>query len=261
MKLPPLAAAIVIFSSISAFAITEADITPAALVGKTLTFTIAETSAAPFATTGTWTGTFAASGNGFSVANNPGGDTVPISTTYSAAVNGTFTDVALAEFLEGKGPATLSLYILEGVPKYEVFINGISANVNGTFTFGSASVKGPEIDVRQTKGGSLTDGSSRIPFGAVQVTKTGAARKFVIKNTGSAPLKNLAFAIDGKNKADFIVSTLKKDQLADGESTGFTVTFKPAGFGTRKATLHIKSNDKNESSFDIDLAGSGTGIK
>ena len=261
MKLPSLVASAVIATLAPAFAITEADITPAALVGKTLTFTIAPTSAAPFPTIGTWTGTFAASGNGFSVGNNPGGNTLPVSTTYSAAINGIFTDVSLAKFLDGQAPATLSLYILQGVPKYEVFIDGISANVNGTFTIGSAPVQGPEIGVRQPKGKPLTDGTTSKSFGNVRITRTGAAKKFVISNNGSSPLKKLAITVDGKNKADFIVSPLKKKQLADGETTEFTVKFKPSAFGKRKAALHIKSNDKDESSFDIALTGAGVGIK
>jgi hypothetical protein len=260
MKFPSLAAAFVLVSFTSASAITEADITPAALVGKTLTFTIVN-GGSPYPTTGTWTGTFAASGNGFSVANISG-DTVPISTTYSAATAGTFTDVALAKFIEGQASATLSLFILGGIPKYEVFISGVfGVSLNGTFTIGSAPVKGPEIDVKGPKNNSLADGDSKTRFGSVQVTKSGTPKRFIIKSVGSAPLKNLDVSIDGRNKSDFIVSTLKENQLADGDSTEFTVKFKPSAFGPRKAVLHIKSNDKNENPFDIDLAGEGVGIK
>ena len=260
MKIPSLAAAIVISSSISAFAITDADIAPAALVGKTLIFTIVN-GGSPYATTGTWTGTFASSGNGFSVAN-VSGDTVPISTTFSAAVDGGFTNVSLAKFIEGQKPATITLYTVSGVGNYEVSIQDLfGVSLNGTFTIGSAPAQGPEIDVRQSKGGALTDGASKIRFGNVQVTKTGVARKFIIANLGSATLKNLDITLDGKNNADFIVSTLKENQLAGGDSIGFTVKFKPTAFGTRNAVLHIKSNDKNENPFDIDLTGIGTGIK
>ena len=260
MKIPSLAAAFVLVSFTSASAITDADIAPAALVGKTLTFTIVN-GGSPYATNGVWSGTFANSGNAFTVAN-VSGDTVPITTTFSAAVDSGFTNVSLAKFIEGQKPATLTLYTVSGVGNYEVSIQDLfGVSLNGTFTIGSAPAKGPEIDVRPSKGGALTDGTSKIRFSAVQVSKTGAAKTFIIKNAGSGTLKNLDIIVDGKNKADFLVSTLKKTELADGESTGFTVRFKPAAFGTRKAALHIKSNDKNESSFDIDLSGSGVGIK
>lgn len=260
MKTPSLAAAFVLVSFASASAITDADITPTALVGKTLTFTIVN-GGSPYATNGTWSGTFAASGNGFSVAN-VSGDTVPVSTTFSAAVDGGFTNVSLAKFIEGRKPATLTLYTVGGIGNYELSIQDLfGVSLNGTFTIGSAPVKGPEIDVRQAKGGALTDGASTTRFGTVQVTKTGAAEKFMITNTGSSPLRDLAITVDGRNKSDFIVSTLKENQLAGGESTGFTVKFKPGGFGTRKAAIHIKSNDKNEDPFDIGLTGAGVGIK
>ncbi len=95
MHLPSFAAALVISSITSAFAITDADIAPAALPGKTLVFTIVN-GGDPYATTGTWSGTFAGTGNGFSVANITG-DTVPINTTYTATVDGIFTDCALRE--------------------------------------------------------------------------------------------------------------------------------------------------------------------
>jgi hypothetical protein len=260
MKLSALASAFILVSLTSAFAITETDITPAALVGKTLTFAIVN-GGSPYPTTGTWTGTFAATGNGFSVANISG-DTVPISTTYTAATDGMLTDVALGKFIEGQAPATLSLFILDGVPKYEVFISGVfGVSLNGTFTIGSEPENGPEIDVQQPVNSSLADGTSKKNFGPVQVSKAGVAKKFTIKNIGSTPLKKLALSIDGRNKSDFIVSALKVTKLADGEFTEFKVRFKPSAFGTRKAALHIKSNDKDESPFDIDLIGTGVGIK
>jgi len=68
-------------------------------------------------------------------------------------------------------------------------------------------------------------------------------------------LKNLKVVIDGRNAKDFrVTSALTSKLLNPGISQKFQVSFKPtAGKGTRKAKLHILSNDPNESSFDIDL--------
>ena len=41
--------------------------------------------------------------------------------------------------------------------------------------------------------------------------------------------------------------------VGPGGSTTFTVRFTPSGRGARKATLHLASNDVDESPFDIDL--------
>jgi hypothetical protein len=48
-----------------------------------------------------------------------------------------------------------------------------------------------------------------------------------------------------------------KTSLAPGSSTTFKVIFKPSAKGTRKANIHIKSNDADENPFDIKLTGQG----
>ncbi len=261
MKHILLPAALFIFSFIPASAITDADIAPAALVGKTLTFTIVN-GGSPYATNGTWSGTFAASGNAFTAAKITG-DFVNISTTYTASVNGTFTDVALAKFVEGQAPATLTLYTQDGIGKYEAFINEVmGVSLNGTFTIGTVvPPKGPEISILQGKSGELTDGSmSRKNIGTARVGKS-ISKTFTIKNTGTATLKNIAISVDGKNKKEFTVTGLGKTSVAKNTTTSFIVTFKPKSIGVRNAAIHIMSNDKNENPFDIKLTGTGAGIK
>jgi Abnormal spindle-like microcephaly-assoc'd, ASPM-SPD-2-Hydin len=239
-----------------AFAITDAEITPAALVGKTLTFAIVN-GGAPYASTGTWSGSFAASGGGFTAAKITG-DFANISTTYTAAILGTFTEVALAKFVEGQAPATLLLYTLNGVGNYEAYINGLNGiSLNGTFTFGTAVVPSSEISVQQPVGTELADGRSRKSFGPVKVGKVSAAKVFTIKNTGKAALTGLAISKSGKNSADFSTSALTKTRLAPGASMTFKASFKPKTKGVKKAVIQLKSNDKDESPFDIPVTGSG----
>lgn len=262
MKLPLLVSAIVLTSLSPAFALTDADITPAALVGKTLTFTI-ENGGTPFASAGgTWSGTFAASGNAFT-AKRKTGDFQDISTTYSAALDGTFTTVALAKIVKNQKPATLTLYTSSGVGHYEVSIQDLfGVSMNGTFTIGSPPpAKGPEIVVTQGKSGELVDGNgSKKKIGSVLVHKS-ISKTFTIKNTGTATLKNISIIVDGKNKSEFTVSSLGKTSVPKNQNTSFVVTFKPKSIGVKNAAIHIKSNDKDESPFDIKLTGTGAGIK
>ena len=257
MKTLSFLASLLIVGTESAFALTEADITPAALVGKTLRFT-ATSGAAPLPASGVWTGTFAASGDGFTVADVSSGTTA-LTTTYSASSDNGTTSISLLKFGANQDIAILYLYFLKGEPTYAVQ-STISLS-EGTFTIDPAVVNGPEIDVRQPNKSGLIDGVSKKNLGSVRVSKTGTAQKFVIKNTGNAPLDNLAITLDGKNKTDFIVSRLKKTQLAEDESIGFTVKFKPSATGKRTAALHIQSNDADEESFDITLTGSGKSNK
>ncbi len=235
-----------------AFALTEADITPEALVGKTLTFTVVN-GTAPLPTPGIWKGTFAASGDGFTVENISAG-IESFSTTYSTMNASGVTQINLANFGAINELTLLYLYFVEGLPNFTLQGPTLS---EGTFSIDSPAVDAPEIDVQQPQNSSLKDGVSKKSFGTVKLTKTGAPKKFVIKNIGNAPLTDLAITIDGKNKSDFKVSTLKKKQLAKDQSVEFTVKFKPSASGKRKATLHIKSNDEDESSFDIAFTGTG----
>lgn len=115
----------------------------------------------------------------------------------------------------------------------------------------------PEIAVRQPIGSDLTDNKSKNTFGRVKVGSGGKAKTFTIKNTGNAKLSGLAINKNGPNAAEFKVSGPGVTSLAPGKQTTFKVTFKPTKKGTRKAAIHIKSNDKDENPFDINLAGEG----
>jgi hypothetical protein len=244
-----------------AFALTDDDLTPAALAGKTLTFTV-ESGTAPLAASGVWTGTFGATpGNSFKVTKISGTTANSNGTwSYDGYIGG--HAYIIDPFITGQGPSTLTLWISEGRPRYYINFDATGNSVQfGGFTIGGASVKAPEISVTDSKGDPLEDGLGKTKFSTVLVTRTGTAKKFIIKNSGTAPLGNLAIAVDGKNKSDFIVSSLKKNRLAAGESTEFTVKFKPSGFGTRKAALHLKNNDADENPFDIELTGTGAEIK
>lgn len=115
----------------------------------------------------------------------------------------------------------------------------------------------PEIDVQQPVGNSLEDDHSKVSFGTLAIGKSGLVKKFTIRNLGRAKLSGLTVTRDGANAREFKVVQAAKTSLAPGTSTTFTVTFKPAAKGTRSATIHIKSNDADEASFDVTLTGKG----
>ena len=119
-----------------------------------------------------------------------------------------------------------------------------------------ASIK-PEITVEQPEGSNLVDGKAKKSFGTIVVGKTGVAKTFTIKNTGTANLTGLILTKDGANVTNFIVTQPVTSSLAPGASTTFKVSFKPTETGTRNAAIHIQSNDANENPFDILLTGMG----
>ncbi len=238
-----------------ALAITDAEITPSALVGKTLVFTI-NFGMPPFATTGTWSGTFGASGNAFT-AKKITGDFVDVTTTFTNTPDGAFTNISLAKIVNGQDPGKITLYTDNGIGKWEGFIPTLNgANFNGTFTFGTA-VKGPEINIQQPVGSELTDNQGKKSFGTAKVGKKGIAKTFTIKNTGTTKLDKIAVSLGGKNAGDFTITAPGKTSLAPGASTTFKATFKPKATGTKNAVVKIKSNDKDESTFDVKVTGLG----
>ena len=115
----------------------------------------------------------------------------------------------------------------------------------------------PEIAVQQPVGRSLVDGASKVSCGTAVIGTSAKAKKFTIKNIGSGKLTGLTVTRNGANAREFRVVQAARTSLAPGTSTSFTVTFKPAGRGTRSAAIHIKSNDADEGSFDIILTGKG----
>jgi uncharacterized cupredoxin-like copper-binding protein len=121
-------------------------------------------------------------------------------------------------------------------------------------------IASPEITVQQPAGTDLKDGVSSKSFGSVALKST-ASKTFTIRNSGTANLTGLAITKTGVNAKDFTVTPPLKSSLAPGASTTFKVIFKPSVKGTRKAAIHIKSNDNNESPFDIALTGKGVAKK
>lgn len=115
----------------------------------------------------------------------------------------------------------------------------------------------PEIVVEQPVGSSLVDSMSKKNFGTLALGLTGTAKVFTIKNTGTSDLKDLAIAKNGDHAPDFVISALADTTLAPGSTTTFKVSFKPTASGIRSAAIHIKSNDMDENSFGVSLAGIG----
>lgn len=244
----------------SSHALTESDLTEAAISGKTLTFNI-ENGAAPFATNGSWTARFGAAPGRALAITKVTGDTANVTGTWS--YNSNFSgmyEYTLKPFIVGQSDGILTIWVSDGgAGRYEIFISGLfGTSQTGGFTIGSEAAKKPDISVQQD-GSALEDGkpSSKRNFGSVKVGKTGRAKVFTIKNSGNASLTGIAVRKDGAANGDFTVSKPTKTTLAPGESTQFKVKFSPTAKGKRKAVLRIKSNDSDENPFDIAITGEG----
>lgn len=220
--------------------------------------------------TGTWTTSSLAGQPSFSL-NKPGFHEIQFTSGWGPANHTNPTIENLAPYsinVTLKDPSGKAISSLDSAPagidlaKWDIASSDfkIYLSENGFMKIeGSlqAPAKAADISIQQPATNELKDGSGSKSFSTVKIGKKGTAKTFTIKNTGGATLKNLAVALSGKHKKDFTVTALSKKSLAPGASTTFKVNFKPTAKGTRKATLQVKSNDKNESPFDIKLTGVG----
>lgn len=115
----------------------------------------------------------------------------------------------------------------------------------------------PRIVVNQPADVRLKDGSALSKFGYSPVYQTGMTRTYTVTNLGSGGLKELTISRKGAHWKDFIVGKPLVTELQPGESTTFTVTFKPSARDLREASIHITCNYRKAGSFDINLEGNG----
>jgi uncharacterized repeat protein (TIGR03803 family) len=113
----------------------------------------------------------------------------------------------------------------------------------------------PDINVTDQSKKPLIDNISTVNYGKIKRSNPNATRVFRVKNKGSSTLKDLMITQNGLHPSDFKVSALAGAALEPGSTMTFQVTFKPKAKGLRRASIHIKSNDPDESSFDIKLIG------
>jgi hypothetical protein len=78
-----------------------------------------------------------------------------------------------------------------------------------------------------------------------------------IENLGTNSLSITGANFTGANAGDFS-TTINASAVAGGGSNPYTITFAPAGTGSRFATISIGNNDADENPFVINLEGVGT---
>ncbi|MBL9182814.1 MAG: M36 family metallopeptidase [Verrucomicrobiaceae bacterium] len=126
-----------------------------------------------------------------------------------------------------------------------------SSPANVVFTVGAGA---PVMAVALAGGTPLPDGTSTLNFGNL-MNGSGKTLRLVISNTGGGPLTLGAPTRDGVNSGEFTNSTLTATRLEPGAIALLDVTWRPLQPNTRRAALHISSNDPARTSYDIALEG------
>lgn len=114
----------------------------------------------------------------------------------------------------------------------------------------------PQMAISSSDGKQLQEGGSPIQFGKEKISSS-RQKTIIISNHGKAALRIDSITISGHHPADFKIPAAKSATLHPGETLKLQIRFKPRGIGTRKATLHIRSNDFGNLDFLINFSGSG----
>lgn len=92
----------------------------------------------------------------------------------------------------------------------------------------------------------------KVPVGSSKL------KAFVVRNTGSGPLRIQGTVLDGQDASAFkVVSGGGPGVIAPGKQRRILVRFRPGSLGPKAALLHILSDDPDESTKDVSLLGYG----
>lgn len=116
-------------------------------------------------------------------------------------------------------------------------------------------VKMPDIDVFQPITKRVKDGGKR-GFGTVRLGAT-YTKMFTIKNTGESALRDIKVSFRGSKQ--FSVLGLENRMVKPGGKTTFRLQFRPQGHRLQEGMILIRSNDPDESPFNISVSGQGKG--
>jgi hypothetical protein len=158
-----------------------------------------------------------------------------------------------------------SLSATVGSGTYYIAARGTSGYANmgrytlrGTLPATASAVTGsPEIGVRLS-GLELADGSIA-NFGTTRVG-TAVSRTFTITNHGSSTLTLQSLSSTSMPAGFSLVGNITDTTLSAGQSTSFTIRFNAAVKGTFGGPIAVRSNDANESVFDLRLTATASTI-
>lgn len=129
------------------------------------------------------------------------------------------------------------------------------APVHSVAIYGGTSA---EIEVQDSAGNVLTDGSSTVNYGPVLVGAS-LRKTFTIRNTGVGALTNLSLNLGGADAGLFAVAgPALPSALSAGQSVTFDVVFTPAAAVAASADLQVLSDDTDEGIFEIGLSSTGS---
>jgi uncharacterized repeat protein (TIGR01451 family) len=140
---------------------------------------------------------------------------------------------------------------------------------NATIDAGVYQQSEPEIDIQGNNvsipDGDVTPGAAdHTDFGSISAVVDSVSRTFWVLNVSGADLTlngSPKVVVSGTNANEFTVTTQPDATIVAGESTSFTVKFKPGAEGLRTALLSLANTDADENPYDFAIRGFGLASK
>jgi hypothetical protein len=136
---------------------------------------------------------------------------------------------------------------------YFISYYGCAVGQSGHYYNDNDTCGKPDIQILQGST-SIPDGGN-FSFGTAYINHTSSSQ-FTIKNTGRKVLNINSVYVNGTNSNEFSTSGISTPAtLSANSSKNFNVSFKPLSEGNKNATLHIISDDQDESDYNISIQG------
>ncbi|WP_170266876.1 Ig-like domain-containing protein [Brevifollis gellanilyticus] len=139
----------------------------------------------------------------------------------------------------------------------DLYVGGAFTDLGGKLSHNlgiySVGVGEPEIELKSTTQTEVISGDTW-NFGTV-FTKGSVSATFTLKNSGADVLYGENLYIEGSSDSSFYIRTQPGFPIWSGGSATLVLGFTPTTVGTKTAFLKIRTNDSDESEFQLNLTG------
>jgi DNA/RNA endonuclease YhcR with UshA esterase domain len=143
------------------------------------------------------------------------------------------------------------------IPTGPVTIRGLHGQFNANYQIVPRDVNDIVPYVAPDKEINVLINGQNILNGANYFIGAASVLNVSIENLGVNPLSITGHTFSGSNTADFS-SNINASSVTGGNANAYTITFAPAGLGSRFASISIGNNDSDENPFVINFEGVGT---
>ncbi|MDZ4401915.1 choice-of-anchor D domain-containing protein [Prosthecobacter sp.] len=150
-------------------------------------------------------------------------------------------------------------YYTAGVRAFDSAWLSSGDRFSNSFPYNQPAVtSAPEIGI-SISGTQIACNSSQNSAANFTSTTVGSEQynRYTIANTGTGTLT--VGALNLSNTTDFSIYAYPASSVAPGQTTSFSIKFRPTSAGTKNCTLNLTNNDSNENPYSFTISGTAQG--